>query len=399
MRIPFGTVNIAEKTKELITNALDDGRISSGKLVQQFEEKLAEKFNMKEAVAVSSGTDAITLSAAVLHDYGAKRGDEIIVPALSFVATGNALLHAGFKPVYVDVLLETLNIDPSLIEAAITEKTKAIIPVHLMGKPVAMDEIKTIAKKYNLFVLEDAAEAFGAIYKGSKIGTLGDMSAFSLYVAHIITTGEGGFVLTNDSSHAEILRSLRSHGRACSCKVCISNTTSGYCSKRFELSEEGDIRFQFDRIGYSCKMNELEAAIGLGTFDLYDDIIAVRSKNLNKMREAFKEFSDYFQIFDEEDYETIGPHAFPFLLKENIPFTRKELMVNLEKNYIDPRTLFCSIPTQCGGQGFLQYNYGDFPNAEYVGNSGVHIGVHQDVTDSDIEWLIDIMKSFILNHG
>ena len=399
MKIPFGTVNITEKSKALINKALNEGRISSGQLVYQLEEKIAAKYDMNEAIAVSSGTDAIILSASVLYEHGAKRGDEIIVPALSFVATGNAILHAGFKPVYVDILLETLNINPSLIESAITDKTKAIIPVHFMGKPAAMDEIKAIAKKYNLFVLEDAAEAFGAIYKGSKIGTLGDLSAFSLYVAHIITTGEGGFILTNNDYHAEVLRSLRSHGRACSCKKCVSNISSGYCEKRFASNRDGDIRFQFDRIGYSSKMNELEAAIGLGTLDYYDEIITVRSNNLKKMREAFNEFTDYFQIFDEEEYETIGPHAFPFVIKEGVPFTRKELMVHLEKNHIDPRTLFRSIPTQCGGQDFLQYKYGDFPNAELIGNRGIHIGVHQDVTGSDIEWLIDTMKSFLSIRG
>ncbi|GAI87218.1 unnamed protein product, partial [marine sediment metagenome] len=167
--------------------------------------------------------------------------NEIIVPALSFVATGNAVLQAGFKPVFVDIEKETLNIDPKKIEQTITEKTKAIIAVHLMGKPADMNSIKDIAKKYNLFVIEDAAEAHGTVYKGKNAGTLGDMAAFSLYIAHMITTIEGGIVTTNKPEFAEILRSLRSHGRACKCVQCVLNTNSGYCQKRFNNEYGGDI--------------------------------------------------------------------------------------------------------------------------------------------------------------
>ena len=202
--IPFGTITITEKTKSLIAAALESKRISSGKLVREFEEKFASLFGVREAVAVSSGTDADALALAVLYDYGAQRGDEIIVPALSFVATGNAVLHAGFIPVFADIERETLNINPNLIEQAITERTRAIMPVHLMGKPADMDGITDIAKRHNLYVIEDAAEAYGAMYKGRKIGTIGDIGAFSLYVAHIITTGEGGAVVTNDKELADL---------------------------------------------------------------------------------------------------------------------------------------------------------------------------------------------------
>lgn len=264
-----------------------------------------------------------------------------------------------------------------------------------MGKPVAMDEIKEIAEKYNLYVIEDAAEAYGAVYKGKNIGTLGNFSAFSLYVAHVITTGEGGIVLTDSEQYAEILRSLRSHGRACKCKQCVSNITSGYCEKRFSDKERGDIRFHFERVGYSCKMNELEAALGLGTLELYDEIVNKRHTNLIMMIERFQQFSEYLWTYQEEDYERIGPHAFPFVVKENVPFTRDELMLFLEKNAIDARTLFSSIPTQCGGYEFLGYKIGDFPNAEYIGRNGIHIGVHQDVNEADIDWFVETVEKFL----
>lgn len=397
MRIPFGTVCISDKSKKLIQKCLEEERISCGRLVREFEQRIAELIGVKEAVAVSSGTDADMLALAVLYELGAKRGDEIIVPALSFVATGNAVLHAGFVPVFVDVELDTLNINPNKIAAVITEHSRAIMPVHLMGKPAEMDAINDIAQRYNLIVVEDAAEAWGATYKGRNIGAIGHLAAFSLYVAHIITTGEGGIITTNDESYAETIRSLRAHGRACKCKQCISNISSGYCEKRFSDKDRGDIRFYFERVGYSCKMNELEAALGLGNIDIYHEILEKRHNNLSMMIEQFQKFSEYLWTFQEEAHERIGPHAFPFVVKEGAPFSRDELMIYLEHKGIDARTLFSSIPTQCGGYEFLGYKSGDFPNAEYTGKNGIHIGVHQDVSESDIEWFIDSIADFIKN--
>jgi dTDP-4-amino-4,6-dideoxygalactose transaminase len=395
MIIPFGTVNITQKSKGLVIECLNRGRISGGKLVRQFEKRIADLIGVKEAVAVSSGTDADMLAIAVLHDLGAKRNDEVIMPALSFVASGNAVLHAGFTPIFVDVDRNTLNIDPSKIESVITERTKAIMPVHLMGKPAEMDSIINIAKKHDLLVIEDAAEAYGAVYKGRNIGCIGDMAAFSLYVAHIITTGEGGIVLTNNEQFAEILRSLRAHGRACKCKQCISNISSGYCEKRFSDPQKGDIRFHFERVGYSSKMNELEAAIGLGCLDNYEEILMKRRKNLMTMIERFQQFDEYLWTFREEAHEQIGPHAFPFVVREDMPFTRNQLLLQLEHSGIDARTLFSSIPTQCGGYEFLRYKTGDCPNAEYIGMNGIHIGVHQDVSEADIDVFIKCVKDFI----
>jgi len=393
MKIPFGTISITEKSKELIKEALDSNRLSSGKYVREFETKFARLLGTKEAVALSSGTDADALALAVLYDFGSKRGDEIIVPALSFVATGNSILQAGFRPVFVDIDRRTLNIDPAEIEKAITKKTRAIMPVHLMGKPADMDAIGNIAKRHKLYVIEDAAEAHGAVYKGKNIGTLGDMAAFSLYVAHIITTVEGGIVTTDRGDFAEVLRSLRSHGRACKCNICVLNTKSGYCRKRFNGGK--DIRFIFERIGYSCKMNEMEAAVGLGSLDLYDDIIKKRRKNLLTMIKKFQKFGRYLTTISEEKYEKIGPHAFPIIVREGAPFRRDYLADYLEKNGVETRDLFSSMPTQCSGFAFLGYKMGDFPNAEYIGNNGLHIGVHQELREEHIDYFIDLIEKFV----
>jgi len=163
---------------------------------------------------------------------------------------------------------------PARLKQPITPKTRAIMPVHLMGKPAEMDSINAIAKRHGLIVVEDAAEAHGALYKGKPAGSLADLAAFSTYVAHIITTGEGGIITTNNEEYGDILRSLRSHGRNCNCKRCVMNTDDvTYCDKRFRGEGGEDVRFTFDRIGYSCKMNELEAAIGIGAMEIYHEIL------------------------------------------------------------------------------------------------------------------------------
>lgn len=398
MKIPFGTISVTQKSKDLIGEILNSNRLSNGKYVREFEKKFAEVVGVKEAVALSSGTDADALALAVLYDFGAKRGDEIIIPALSFVATGNAVLQAGFKPVFVDIDRRTLNINPEKIEEVITERTKAIMPVHLMGKPAEMDRINEIAKRHNLYVIEDAAEAHGAVYKGRNVGTLGDMAAYSLYLAHIVSTVEGGIVVTDREDFAEVLRSLRSHGRACKCKVCVLNTTSGYCAKRFQYGDNQDIRFIFERIGYSTKMNELEAAVGLGNIDIFHQILGRRRKNLKYMMDKFKKFDPYLVSIEEQPDETIGPHAFPIVLQEGVRFSRNDFVGFLEKHDIDTRSLFSSIPTQCPGFEFLGYELGEFPNAEYIGESGVHIGVHQGIEEEHIRYFISIVEKFLTEH-
>lgn len=394
-KIPFGTISVTEKSKKIINEILESNRLSSGKYVREFEKKFAELVGTKEAVAVGTGTDADALALAVLYDLGAKRGDEIIAPALSFVATGNAILQAGFTPVFVDVDRKTLNIDPEKIEAKITERTKGIMPVHLMGKPADMDAINAVAKRYNLYVIEDAAEAHGAIYKGRNVGTLGDMAAYSLYVAHIITTIEGGVVTTDNADFAEILRSLRSHGRACKCESCVLNTASAYCAKRFNYGDNADIRFIFERVGFSSKMNELEAAVGIGNLDIYHDILSKRRENLYYLIDEFKRFSPYLETIEKESHEEIGPHALPIIIQEQSKFTRTQLVNYMEKKGIDTRNLFSSMPTQCPGFSFLGYKLGDFPNAEYIGENGIHIGVHQDLNKDACDYIVDVVDEFL----
>jgi dTDP-4-amino-4,6-dideoxygalactose transaminase len=372
-KVPFGTVSITSKAKELIDEAIERRWLTKGKYVREFEEKFAALFGVKYGIAVSSGTDADAIACAVLYDFGAKRGDEVIIPALTFVATGNAVLQAGLTPVFVDVQRETLNIDPRKIEQAITPRTRAIMPVHLMGKPAAMDEIMTLAQKHKLYVIEDAAEAHGAEYNGKKIGAIGDMACFSLYAAHIVTTIEGGMLITNNEKMAEIARSLRNHGI--------------------------DGKFQFKRIGFSAKMNEIEAAVGLGNIEIFHDILEKRRANVRHLIKAFAKFNKYFWSLQEEAHEILGPHAFSIILKPGVNFTKDEFVTYLEKQGVDSRNLFYSIPTQTESYAFMGHRLGDFPQSEYCSLHGTHIGCHQDVGIAQMDYVIGVVEDFLKSKG
>ncbi len=368
-QVPFGTVSITDKAVELINKALASKWVTRGKYVQEFEEKFAALFGVDYAVAVSSGTDADAIACATLYDDGAERGDEIIIPALPFVATANAVVQAGFKPVFVDVDRHTLNMDPKGIAAVLTPKTRAIMPVHLMGKPAEMDSIMQIARDNNLKVIEDAAEAHGAEYRGQKIGAIGTMAAFSLYAAHIVTTIEGGIILTKSKKLAAAMQSLRNHGMV--------------------------NKFEFHRIGFSAKMNEIEAAVGLGNIAIFPEILSKRRRNLLYLIDLFKEFDEYFITLREEEHEKIGPHAFSIILRDKMPFTKEAFVEFLDQEGIDSRNLFYSIPTQCPSYHFLGHKLGDFPEAEYCANNGTHIGIHQDIELNQLDYVAEVVKKFL----
>lgn len=389
----MGTISVGNKAKKIIDKILESNRLSMGRYVSEFENLLASSLKIDHMVAVNTGTAAISVAAATLYNYGARPGDEIIVPALTFISTATGFMEAGFKPIFVDVDLDTLTIDPEQIVSKITPKTKAIIPVHLFGKTAPMDEILDIAHKYNLTVIEDAAEALFSTYKGKYAGTIGKMGCFSFYVAHIISTVEGGAVCTKDSELSNVLRSLRAHGRGCTCKTCKLNTESAYCDKRFSGSY--DSRFHFIRRGFSAKMNELEAAIGLDQLSNADHIVKRRRDNLLFLNKYFIKYNDIFSIMKEETYETVCPLAYPIIIKNCKYFRYRELIEYLEKHNIETRPMFKSVPTQ--QPAFTDYGHriGDFPNSEYIGNNGFYIGVHQEIEEDDLNYIIETVNDFL----
>lgn len=375
-KITFGDLRIGKTARWYMKRALSKNWVSQGDNVREFEQKFEQKFGYGYAVATSSGTDACICACAALHDLGAKRGDEIIVPACTFVATANAVLAAGFTPRFVDVELKTLNIDPSKIEDAITLRTVAIMPVHLMGKSCRMDEIIPIANLHGLRVIEDACEAHGAEYGGRVVGNWGDMACFSFYAAHLIVAGEGGMVVTRDREFqrghhiADILMSVRSHGRP-----------------------PGSIHFYFQRVGFNSRMNDMEAAIGLEGLENFDDTFKKRKRNLYRLLELTEDLKDYCHFIREESYEVVSPHAFPLVLKDP-KFDRDRFYAYLEERGIECKTLFGSLPTQHNAFKFLGYKLGDFPVAEYVGENGLHFGCHQYLTGDDLIYIGETLREY-----
>ncbi|MBU1878005.1 MAG: DegT/DnrJ/EryC1/StrS family aminotransferase, partial [Chloroflexi bacterium] len=274
-------------------------------------------------------------------------------------------------------------------------RTRAILPVHLFGKPAPMDELVALAAQHDLAVVEDAAEAHGARYRGRIVGTLGLMGAFSFYSAHIITTGEGGAVITTDEDLAGILRSLRAHGRACKCEVCRLNVSSAYCPLRFQYGDDVDTRFFFERLGYSEKMNELEAALGIEQMARLDDIVEARRANLFYLNEQLAEWAEFFQFLTEAPHERLSPLVYPLVIRPDAPFTKRQITQYLEHHDIDTRPMFGSIPTQQPAYAFMGHRLGDFPHAEAVGDRGFYVGVHQDLTRADLDTIVERISEFI----
>ena len=368
MKVAFGELKIGGIAIKNIQRVIDNNWASGGPLVEEFEQKWSKKFNYPYSIAASSGTDAGTLMCALLYDFGAKRGDEIICPSCCFVSVANSILAAGFVPKFVDVSRNTINIDPDKIEAAITPKTRAIKVVHTMGKPCDMDKILAIAKKYNLYVIEDCCEAHGATYKGKLIGTFGLAGSFSFYAAHLVVCGEGGMVVTGDKKAAEVLRSVKSHGR-----------------------RDGKLYFDFIRFGLNCKMNDLEAAIGLEGIENFDATFNKRKDNYYKLMEKLSDVKQII-LYPEESYEVICPHAFPLLCYSSEDCSG--LYAYLEKNGIQCKTLFGSLPTQHKAFEFMGYKLGDFPESEHVGTHGLHFGVHQYLNEDHLNHISKCIHDF-----
>ena len=372
MKINFGEIKIGHIARNRINKALDDNWISEGENTREFEKMFSERFGYKHSIAVSSGTSACMCACMCLYDIvDAKQGDEIIVPATTFVATINAVRGAGFTPVFVDIEEDTLNINPELIVDAITDKTVAIMPVHLMGKPCDMDKIMDIANNHNLIVIEDCCEAHGATYKDIIIGNFGIIGCFSFYVAHPIVCGEGGMVVTNDNKVADIIRSVKSHGRP-----------------------TGSLTFDFQRYGLNFKTNNLCSAIGVESMFNFEQDYKTSKHNLSRLMRLTKDLSSYCYMNFEQDYESLCPHAFFIVIKKPDLFKRDKLIEFLNSEGIDTKTLFGSLPTQHPAFKYLGYNIGDFPIAEYVGSHGFHIGVHQYLSDDDVVYISDVLHKF-----
>jgi len=367
-RIEFGELRIGNIARQHLIDICETNWASSGPKVKAFEDQWGYLFGYRHNVAVSSGTDACLNACLALYFTGAKPGDEVIVPALSFIATSNAVRAAGFKPVFVDVKKETLNIDESLIADSITEKTCGIVVVHTMGKLCNMKKIIKIAN--GLPVIEDACEAHGASKNGRLVGHWGDMSCFSFYIAHLVCCGEGGMVSTNRLDLYDVLNSTKCHGRS-------------------------GLYFDHPRFGLNSKMNDMEASLGLESINSFWSIFDFRRNIVKRIRQELSDFKDIAWFSEEEDDEINCPHGFSVTLKE--PDRLNVLTASLDKANIHWKRNFGCIPTQHGAFDYLSYKLGDFPNAEYIGNNGIHVGTHQYLTKDNVSTIISALKIGLRN--
>lgn len=356
---------VTRKQKRLIKEVLNSGRLTYGEKTRELEERFAEIHGVKHALFTSSGTAALKIALHALKDkYGWKDGDEVIIPAVTFVATMNVVLMNNLTPVLVDVDPSTVNINPELIERALTKKTRAIIPVHLLGQPAAMDEIMKLAERHGLRVIEDSCETMFV----NKVQ--GDVACFSSYLAHLLVTGIGGFITTNDDRLAVVMRSMMFHGRDESYLNIDDNPD--------DISK----RFYFPRFGYSDRMTELEAALGLGDLDNWQGMIKARQDNAQYLIDRWPFSPSRIPVTNVKNHAFM---FFPMLVPR-----RNKLMVHLEKKGIQTRTMM-PLTTQPLVKPYLK---GKYPGADRINEMGILIGCHQYLTKKQLDYILDSIKEF-----
>lgn len=392
-QLGVGTLELTAGEKANVMKVLESNRLSYGPFIREFEKRFAQMHGCNYAVFVNSGTNALSIAVACLKELGGwKDGDEVIVPALTFVATANVVLEHNLMPVFVDCDPKTYNIDPDLIEKKITEKTRAIMPVHLFGQIADMDPIMAIAKKHELKIIEDSCETVGVTYKGKQTGSFGDISCFSTYVAHFIVTGVGGLALTKDPKYAEIIRSLANHGRD-NIYVSIDDDKDIDGAKFHEVIKR---RFRFVRRGYSCRGTEMEAAIGIGQLDRFPQIRKARFENAQTLIGLLKPFEKHLQLpwFDEKKQEH-GFMMFPIVVRDDAPFKKIDLIQHLEDWNVETREMMPLINQPC--YDWMKINVNDYPVADWVNRCGFYIGCHQGFGKEHLEYIRDVFGGFFAN--
>lgn len=387
-----GYASVTDLEKKYVLEALDSQRLSQGKFVSKFEKEFSKMHGCKYGIMCNSGTSALTLAIETLKEVESwDENTEVLVPAITFIATSNAVIHAGLKVVFVDVDAEDYNIDYKKIEEKITSNTKCIIPVHAFGMPCEMDKIMEIAKKHGLKVIEDCAESHFAKINDRVIGSFGEISCFSTYVAHTITTGIGGIVCTNNQKYVEIIRSLLAHGRACTCEICIASDAKNVCPKR--MKTEIDRRFMFERLGFSFRVGEIEGALGLAQIERKDEIMSKRHVNAQRLINGLQEYENLIQLPRSKSYIEHTYMMFPILIKDK-RIERKDFVTYLESCNIETRPMLPLInqPIYLKIFGKLEDKY---PIAKNINNNGFYIGCHHGMSDDDIDEIISIIIKYL----
>ena len=396
-----GKVIGADDIGSVVESALD-GWFTTGRWAKDFERKLARFVGVRSASLVNSGSSAnlVALSALTSPKLGQRQlkpGDEVITVAAGFPTTVNPILQNRLVPVFVDVTLPTYEIDVTKLEAAYSEKTKAVMIAHTLGNVFDLDAITAFCKKYNLWLVEDCCDALGSTYKGHKVGTFGDIATVSFYPAHHITMGEGGAVLTDKPALQVLIDSFRDWGRDCWCEPGVDNT----CGKRFDwqlgtLPCGYDHKYTYSHVGYNLKATDMQAALGVSQIEKLPEFIARRKENFAYLKKVLKPLEEFLILPVATEHSDPSWFGFPIGVKPDAPFTRDQLTRALEAQKIGTRLLFAgNLLRQPAYEGYEYRVAGELTNTDFVMNQVFWIGVYPGLTEPMLDFIAKTASEFV----
>ncbi len=396
-----GKVIDAADMSAVVDSALD-GWFTTGRWAKDFERKLARFFGLRSASLVNSGSSAnlVALSALTspkLGDRQLKPGDEVITVAAGFPTTVNPILQNRLVPVFIDVTLPTYELDVSMLEAARSEKTRAIMVAHTLGNVFNLEAVSAFCKKHNLWLVEDCCDALGSTFKGQKVGTFGDIATVSFYPAHHITMGEGGAVLTDKPALQVLIDSFRDWGRDCWCEPGVDNT----CGKRFDwqlgtLPCGYDHKYTYSHVGYNLKATDMQAALGVSQIEKLPHFIERRKENFAYLMQVLKPLESYLQLPVAGENCDPSWFGFPIGVKAGAPFTRDQMTKALDAQKIGTRLVFAgNLTRQPAYQGCEFRVVGDLKNTDYVMNHVFWIGVFPGLTEPMLDFIAKTMTEFV----